>query len=129
MGTINSLSKKENKIICVCMVLLDYLDHITYERCLKFLVLNYDFAPAIIHTDFEKSMSLAIKKVFGSKILHSRCFFHFSQMIRAKLQKIGYSEKKLNKNNSELIRNIEMLCFIRPEKIKNFQKIIITYYI
>ena len=46
-------------------------------------------------------------------------------MIRTKLQKIFICKKILNKYCYEIISNLELMCFINIEKIKNFQKIII----
>ena len=60
-------------------------------------------------------------------ILYIVCFFHFSKMIRGKLQQIGQCKKKLNRYNVEIISNIELLCFINMEKIKEFQKIILEH--
>ena len=36
-------------------------------------------------------------------------------------------QKKLNRYNVEIISNIELLCFINMEKIKEFQKIILEH--
>ena len=65
----------------------------------KYLYENFKFNPKIIHTDFEKAIQKAIcqNKYFKKTIIHSRCLFHYSKMIRGKLQKIGYCKRKLNK--------------------------------
>ena len=39
-----ALPKLDIKPICVYMVLLDFLDHITYERIFKFLILTISLA-------------------------------------------------------------------------------------
>ena len=89
---------------------------------------NYNFKPSIIHSDFEKAISNALeqcKDIFPN-LIHSRCFFHFSKMIRSKLASEGLSKKKFNKLGLEFLRNIEMLCFIKLDKIEEFKKIILN---
>ena len=49
-------------------------------------------------------------------------------MNKGKLKNIDYCKKKLKKENVEIIRNIELLCFIKLENIKKMQNIIIVYY-
>jgi hypothetical protein len=46
-------------------------------------------------------------------------------MIKRQLYKIGYSKKKLNKSAIEILRNIELICFLNKNKIKIQQNIII----
>ena len=46
-------------------------------------------------------------------------------MIKKNLYKTGIFKKKLNKLSIEILSNIEMLCFINIDKIKDFQKIIL----
>ena len=43
------------------MILLKYLDNITYQRIFEYLNLNFNFDPMIIHTNFEKAIGIAIK--------------------------------------------------------------------
>ena len=110
-------------------VMIKYLDNVCYDRIFNYLYENFSFKPKIIHTDYEKALQLAISnnKYFKNDIIHSRCFFHFSKMIRGKLQQIGQCKKKLNRYNVEIISNIELLCFINMEKIKEFQKVILEH--
>ena len=49
-------------------------------------------------------------------------------MIRTKLEKTGICTKKLNKLSYEIISNIQVLCFIQLNKIKEFQKIILEKF-
>ena len=59
------------------------------------------------------------------KKYHSRCFFLFAQMIRAKLGKLNLYKKIINTNLIEIIRNIEMLCFLDLKEYilyKNYNK-------
>ena len=103
------------------------MDHISYSKIFTYLNENHKFTAKIIHSDYEKAISLAIKEIkcFDKNIIHSRCFFHFSQMVKNKLSKVGIFKKKMNKLSIEIITNIELLCFINLENIKEFQNIII----
>ena len=81
------LPENEQSPILLIFILLKYLDHIIYVKIFNYLVENYNFFPDIIHTDFENALQLAIKnnKYFGAKIIHSKCLFHFGQIIRKQL--------------------------------------------
>ena len=109
------------------IVLIKYLDYISYDRIFNYLTENFNFNPKIIHSDFEGAISKSISenKYFGKEIIHLRCFFHLAQMIRNKLNRLHLCNKKLNKSVIEIIRNIEILSFIKREQIKEFKKIII----
>ena len=119
----------DNKISnIVLFILIKYLDNITYERIFDYIYINFNFNPDIIHTDFEKAMGLAIKnnKYFKKNLIHTRCFFHFSKMIRGKLTQTGLTNKKLNFKACEILKNIELLCFIDIKNIIKFQNIILN---
>jgi len=110
----------------MCFVLLKYLDEETYNQIILYLTENFQFLPKIIHSDFEISLAIAIKKnIHFKKVIHSRCLFHYSQMIRNKLKKIYNKNKKLNRISIEILRNLELLCFISVKKIQAFKEIIL----
>lgn len=90
---------------------------------------NFQFFPKIIHVDYEKALQKAISNIiyFKDNVIHSRCFFHFSQMIREKLQETRICKIKLNRYTYEIISNVELICFINIGKIKTFQNIIIEH--
>ena len=75
---------------------------------------NFNFNPTIVHSDFEKSLYTAIKEniYFKDKVIHTKCLFHFSQMIHKNLQKSGFSKKKLNKRSLEILRNLELIYIL-----------------
>ena len=110
----------------ICFILIKYIDFESYNRIFNYLVENYNFKPKIIHSDFERAIEKAIKinKYFDDTMIHSRCFFHFSQMVRKKLYQSGIYNKKFNKIGFEILSNIELLCFLDIDKINNFKKII-----
>ena len=70
------------------------------------IILN--FHPTIIPTDFENALSYAIKesKFFENEVIHIRCLFLFMKVIRDKLPKYGLTNKKMNKENNTLLKNI-----------------------
>ena len=79
-------------------------------------------------TDFEVAQTAAIKKnvYMKNNTLHLKCLFHFSQMLIRKLSNLGFKKKKLNKQLIEIIRNIQILVFLKKEKIHDFEKIILN---
>ena len=106
---IAAITKTSNVPKQLIFILLKSLNEETYSRIFGYLNLNYNFKPSIIHSDFEKAIHAAIKKSeFLNNTIHSRCFFHFSQMIRNKLKKIYNKNKRLNKISVEIIRNLEI---------------------
>ena len=109
------------------MILTRYIDNITYSKIFDYLNVNYGFQPKIIHSDFEKAITLAIKnnKLLGNGLIHTRCFFHYSWMVKKNLSKTGIFKKKINPLSAEIITNIQLLCFFNIDKIKDFQKLII----
>ena len=78
---------------------LKYLDNIGYNRTFNYLNENYKFLPKILHTDFEAAFQKDIKqnKYLKDITYNSHCFFHFAQMIRAKLKKLGLCKKSYTK--------------------------------
>ena len=60
------------------------------------------------------------KNLFNKIPVIISCFFHFTQCIYKKLKKYGLLKTKLNKRNFEILRNIELICFIEPKYIKDY---------
>ena len=89
--TIAGLDKLNNKTMIICFIFIKYLENITYYRTFKYLKENYDFNPKIIHTDFENSLSLAIKncEFFDKNLIQIKCFFNFLKAVVDKLKKLG----------------------------------------
>ena len=90
------------------------MDEFSYNKIFNYLYENFNFKSIIIHTNFEKSL-----------VINSKCLFHLGQMIIKQLNKIGYHKKKFNKKAIEILRNNEILCFIKKENIKYYKDIII----
>ena len=125
---LSGIKKNDNIPYLLAFILIKYLDNISYERIFHYLYENYEFQPKIIHSDFEKAIQIAIKnyKNFNKNIIHSRCLFHYSKMIRGKLAQAGLCKKKLNILSIEIISNLEIMCFIKIKNIKKFQEVILA---
>ena len=81
----------------ISMILTKYTDNISYGKIFDYLFENTGFKPKILHTDFEISLSHAIKqnKNIGEEIIHTHCFFHYSKMIKTNLDKTGIFKKRI----------------------------------
>jgi len=124
---ISGIIKIEKKPKIFSMIMTKFTDNITYSHIFDYLFLNFGFKPKLIHSDYEASLALAINenKNIADDIIHTRCFFHYSQMVKRNLSKTGIFKKKMNTLSIEIISNIELLCFLNEENIDEFQKIII----
>ena len=111
----------------LAFILIKYLDEIAYDKILNFLNEFFYFKPKFIMSDFEAALAAAIKKnkVTKNDTIHLKCIFHFSQMLIKKLYKCGFCKRKLNKKTVEILRNIQMLLFIKKENIEKYENIII----
>ena len=49
--------------------------------------------------------------------------FHFSQILTRKLSKLGFFKRKINKQAIEIIRNVQLLTFLKKENLNKFEKI------
>jgi len=123
--TISFLSVNTTKIFC--FVLYKFQDFISYNRIIKYLKENYDFQPHIVHTDYEKALYINFLKnnIYDYKILQTICFFLFTKSIREKMVKLKLSKKKLPLKSYEVLKNIELLCFIDKKNLQKYIKFII----
>ena len=82
----------------------------------------FDFNPIIINMDYSKSLrsSLLTNNLFKTKPVIIHCFFHFIQAILKKMKSYKIFKTKLSKHNFELLKNIEIACFIPPSYIKSY---------
>ena len=54
--------------------------------------------------------------------IHLKYLFYISQMLIKKLSNLGFKKKKLNKQLIEIIRNIQILVFLKKKKNKILKK-------
>jgi len=128
MMTILCLNKQNNTTKICCFIALKYTDTNSYKNIFQYLKNNFHFNPKIAHIDYENSLRLALeaKNIFNKKPLIIYCFFHFIKSIRERLRKINFCNRKLNKLSLEIIKNIEVICFINKDKVKSFQDFLLN---
>ena len=125
---ISALPLEAKKPELVCFILIKYNDEMAYDKIFSYLHENFNFTPKIIMSDFEKAIHSGLKnnKYFKNIVIHIKCFFHFTKMIRNQLMKSGLCNRKLNKYSLEIIRNIQILCFIEKNNINKYKELIIN---
>ena len=91
---------------------------------MKYLKDFFLFEPKIINIDFDKAERKALSEndLFKEKPLIISCFFHFTQAIIKNMKKYNLFKKRLTKKNIELLRNIQMICFINPVYLKQYSE-------
>ena len=84
---ISGLTKKLKKPTLICFILIKYKGHISYDKIITYLYDNFKFFTKIIHSGFEKAIAISIKNNIYIKndVIHIKCLFHFSRMIKCKL--------------------------------------------
>ena len=92
----------------------------------KYLNSIYKLNPKVIHIDFAKSLKQDLEKdnLFESKPIIMHSFFHFAQCIVKYMKKYKIIKSKFSKLSFEIFKNIELLCFINPEFIKTYSKLL-----
>ena len=70
-------------------------------------------------TDFAQAQIKALIKceVFNKSPYIIYCLFHFNQVIIKNMNKYNLINKKLNRRGVEILRNLELLCFVDINKI------------
>ena len=69
--------------------------------------------------DFRISQIKACKNIFSQTNIHC-CFFHFSQSIWNHFKKYELCGEGKYLENTELLFNLQTLCFIKKDKIESF---------
>ena len=113
----------ENSVYIIGFIAIKYLDYISYIRTFKYLKDNFNFNPIVIHTDFEKSLGIAIKKAnfFNKEIINIKSFFHFVISLMGKLKKYGYCKKNNTKEIYAILNNIKLICFVDINKLDEYK--------
>ena len=122
--TISCFNQKDKITKICCFACIKYLDKISYYKVFSFLKEIFSFKPKIIHTDYEAALQAALKEkdLFQNPVLHTFCFFHFSKAIKEQMKKISIIKKNMTKYSLEILRNIEIICFININKVKDYIK-------
>jgi len=109
------------KTILSGFILLPSESEYTFKVIFNYLAKNYSFNPRKIMVDFNTAQLKAIKDIFPECKLHT-CFFHFSQAIWKNFKKNNLCGKNTYESNSELLFNIQIMAFIKRDKIDKFYK-------
>ena len=93
----------------------------------KVLLAKYYFKPKNIMCDFRTSQIKAAKRIFPHANIHC-CFFHYSQALCNNMKKYNLCGERTYAQNAELLFNLQILCFIKKEKVEYlFEKITKKY--
>ena len=84
----------------------------------------YNFNPKVIHIDYSNALRKALltENIFKNTPMIIHCFSHFVQSIVKLMKLYGLIKNKITKYSFEILKNIELLCFISPGYIKTFSK-------
>ena len=116
-----NLIYKHTKV--VAYILIPNETKITYLKVFEILKNNYFFNPKIFTCDFNAASNNALKKIFPNCYIIN-CYFHFAQAIWKKVKKYNLTEDNNIQKTRELIYNIKVLCFIKPDNIYPIFKLI-----
>ena len=124
IATVDYFNKRT---ILIGFVHFKYTDLYSIYNIFKFLNINYNFQPKIIHSDFDKEISSAIKKseFFNNKIIHIKWWLHFIKALRENLNRLKLSTKFNIKEIKSFLNNIKIICFININNIKKKKQFII----
>ena len=112
--------------IC-CFILLMNEKEFTFLNVFKILLKKYQFNPTNLMYDFRISQINAAKQIFSHCNLHC-CFFHYSQAIWSNFKKYQLCGKGTYGENSELLFNLQLLCFIKKDKVEKLFDMIKNKY-
>ena len=126
--TLYCIDNDNTKTILAALILLKYKDTNSLLKILSILKSLYGFSPKCITTDFDKAQIKALKQceAFNQKPYVIPCLFHFSQALVRKLKSLNFGKKKFNKRMIEILRNLEIYCFIKKEKKDEYFKFLKT---
>ena len=110
-----------NLVKFCCFIAYKFQDIISYERIIGFLKEHYNFFPTIIHTDYEFALYKAFdnKNLYEKGVTHIFCYFHYIKAIKEKMKSLKLIKKLLNIKSYEILKNIEIISFIKEEKLKD----------
>jgi len=124
MMTITGTEKDTNITFICALILLKYEDKISFYKIFKYLNEIFSFNPKVVHIDFSKALRSALltENLFKSKPIIIHCFFHFVQNIVKNMKKNDLIKNKINKYSFEIIKNVEILCFLPKNSIESYSK-------
>ena len=82
----------------------------------------FSFNPKVVHIYFSKALRSALltENLFKSKPIIIHCIFHIVQNVVKNMKKNGLIKNKINKHSFEIIKNVEILCFLPKNYIESY---------
>ena len=122
--TITGVNKVTNNTYICCLILLKYEDTISFTKIFKYLNDMFLFNPAVINIDYSASLTRALKtdNIFKKQPIIIHCFFHFVQAIVKNMKSNKIIIHKISKYSFEILKNIELICFIPSNYINSYAK-------
>ena len=122
--TINAIDPINYQTVIAAFLCIKYTDYESLLKIFGLLKSLYSFSPIVVNTDFDNSQIKALKKcdAFIKPPYIVPCLFHYSQNITKKLKQYKIIKKKMNKRGIEILHNLQILCFIDINKIKDHFK-------
>jgi hypothetical protein len=122
--TISGIDNNNNSTYLCALILLKYEDNITFIKIFKYLKEYYKFNPTIVNIDYSASLTKALltDNLFNTKPVIVHCFFHFGQCIIKKLKQYKIIKKNLTKYGFEILKSIELICFLPYKQNKSYIK-------
>ena len=118
--TLYAIEPTKHYTIISCLILLKFTDTNSLIKIFSILNAIYNFNPYCVTTDFNLSQLKALKTCPNSK--HKpyivTCLFHLGQAILKKMKTLNLLNKKLTKRDIEILRNLEILCFVDYNNIE-----------
>ena len=120
--TITCYDNNNQSTYIIALILIQYEDTQSFIKIFKYLNEMFQFNPAITHIDFSQALrnALLTEGIFKKKPIIVHCFFHFVQNVVKKMKLYGIIKKKINKYSFEILKNIELICFLPPNFIKTY---------
>ena len=116
------LASNSTKLCCLIVIKYEVEKSIFYT--LKYLNEYFKFSPKIINIDYSLALFKALKNknLFNNDCIIISCFFHFSQALIGKMERLKIFQKKLNKEAFEILLNIQIICFLKEDLIDEYLK-------
>ena len=111
---------QKTTVLCLFVLIANEKEY-TFKHLFTILKEKYSFNPRNIMCDFSLGQINAVRVVYPECRIHC-CFFHFSQAIWRKFKENRLCGQNTYEDNNELLFNIQIMCFMKRDKIDNFYK-------
>ena len=131
MMALTCSEKTTNNTFLVYLILLQYEDHISFIKMFKYLHEMFNFNPKVVRIDYSNSLlkTLLQDNLFIKKPIIIHCFFYFVEDIVKYMKKYGITKIIITKYASEIIKNLDLLCFNLLNFIESYGKFLKNKFI